>query len=157
MHAVRDAILRNRRSTPTSRLPSTAQGFIKLNDAQELFKTQAREIELSLKQIAISIERVELGVDAAVVAEVREPETDFQSFLKLFLFDAAFVEALMSDQRVGSFGERRLNRLLVLNQHALVLSLGELDAGLKPPRGEYRLGDLRCKVPEAGRSTEQAG
>jgi hypothetical protein len=43
--------------------------------ALRIFKTQAREIELSLKQVTIRIQRVELGVDAAAVAQIGQPET----------------------------------------------------------------------------------
>ena len=61
---------------------------------------------MSLKQIAIGIQCVELGVDATAVAEIREPETVFRGLLERFLFGPTLAEALMSDQRLGGFGER---------------------------------------------------
>ena len=74
----------------------------------------------------------------------------------LLLLQAALARSLVRDQRIGNFGERGLNRLLVLDQRAVPLGFREFDVGLQASRGEDRLGDLRNETPGAVRSGEQA-
>ena len=95
--------------------PPTAQGFIKLDDAQDFFKTQARKIKLSLEQIAVRIQRVELRVDSAAVSEIRQSQTALQCCEERFLLRATFMQALMGDQGVGGFGECSLDCLFVMD------------------------------------------
>src|SRR5579872_900493 len=61
----------------------------------------------------------------------------------------------MRDQRVGYFGEGRLNRFLVLDQRAFPLGFGQLHVGLEAAGGKDRLRDLRNEAPGAVRAGEQ--
>jgi hypothetical protein len=114
-----------------------------------------RQIQLGLEQIPIRVERVELRVDSAAIAHIGEPQTVLQDDYQLLLLNAALAHPLMGDQRVGYFGERRLNCLLVLDQRLVALRLGEPDVALQPPRREDRLRDLRNQAPGAAWTAEQ--
>ena len=62
---------------------------------------------------------------------------------------------LVSDQGIGDFRERSLDRLLVSNQRSLSLGLRELDPGLDPAGSENGLRDLRLQRPDAVTAAEQ--
>ena len=93
-------------------MPSPAERFIQLHYGQGVLQLKLRQIQLRLKQIAIGIESIELRVDAAVVAQVGQALAIFQIAHQGLLLFAAFARALVRDQRVGHFRERRLNGFL---------------------------------------------
>ena len=61
------------------------------------------------------------------------------------LLHAALPDPLMGDERVRDFGERRLNRLLVLDQRALPLGFRQPDVRLEPSGRKDRLRHLGTK------------
>ena len=103
-------------------MPSAAQRLIKLHDAEDFLQAQARKLELSLKEIAIRIECVQLVIDTAAVPKIRETEPVLQSLLQCLLLRAALAEAPMGGEGVGGLGECSLDRPLVVNQRSVVRS-----------------------------------
>ena len=99
-------------------------GLYKAGRRSGFLQDGAREVKLRLEQIAIRIERVELGVDAATVAEIGEPETVLQGRHERFLLAAALADALISDQRVG-ISVNAVWMVFRMDQGALALGLGQ--------------------------------
>ncbi len=103
-------------------LPAAAESFVELHDAQQFAQTDLRQRQFRLEQIAVGIERVQLRVHAAAIAHIGEARAILQRGDQRLLLDAALARPLMRDQRVRNFGERGLNRLLILNQRAIALA-----------------------------------
>jgi hypothetical protein len=76
------------------------------------------KVQLGLKQIPVGIKSIELSVYAALVSHVRQPLPILEHSDKRFLLYSGFSHSLVSDQCVGHFGERRLNRFLILHYGA---------------------------------------
>src|SRR5260370_19548180 len=101
-----------------------------------MVETNLRKIELCLDQVAIGVERIELGVDPALVTHVRKPRPILERCNQRLLLETAFTHALMCDQRIRNVGERRLNGLLILDERAFPLRLGELHVRLQTAGSE---------------------
>jgi len=49
-------------------LPTSAESFVKLHNAQEFFQTDLGEVELGLKEIAVGIQGIELSIDPTAIS-----------------------------------------------------------------------------------------
>src|SRR6185295_10355768 len=100
-----------------------------------------------LKQITISIQGVELGVDAASISDAGQAEPIPERTDQRFLLLTALAHFLVSNQAVRNFGKCRLDVSLVLNECPSPLGLREFHVGLDTASGENRLCQLRRQVP----------
>ena len=145
-HRIREA----RRACPGNRLsrnislPSSAQRLVELHDAQEFLQPNLGQVQFRLKQVAIGIEGVELGIHPSAIAQVGQADPIFQGSYEQFLFFAAFADPLMRDQGIGDFLEGGLNGSLVLNQGTFAFGFGEMDIDLMAPA--VKIGTVTCGV-----------
>jgi hypothetical protein len=72
-------------------------------------------------------------------------------------FSLASCTRLVSDQGVGHFGERGLNRFLVLHHRAVPLGFRQPHIRPEPACRKDRLAELWNEAPGAIRSAEKAG
>src|SRR5579871_853937 len=129
--------------------PAPAEHLVQLHHRQRFVQVNLRERQFRLKEIAVGVKRVQLGVHAALIANVGEPFAVFERFHQRFLMLAALAYALMRDQSVGYFAERRLNRLLIVDQRAFALRLGEFYVLPQAARRENRLRNIGNERPGA--------
>ena len=137
-------------------LPTTAERLVQLDYAQQFVQPNLPEIQFRLEQIAIGVERIELGIHTAGISCIRQAFPIFESRDQRLLRNTAFSHPLVSNQGVRHFCKRGLDRLLILNERAVSLGLRESDVRSQTSGREYRLRDLRHKAPRAVRTAEQA-
>src|SRR5579871_3031361 len=70
-------------------LPTAAECLIELDHAEQLIQADLRKRKLRLKQVAIRVQSIEQGIDAAFVADVGKPLAIAERRHQRFLFDAA--------------------------------------------------------------------
>ena len=54
-------------------LPAAAEGPVKLHERQQLLQPQLRQDKPALEEVALGVQHLEVTVQAALVAEIREP------------------------------------------------------------------------------------
>src|SRR5260370_42279985 len=136
-------------------LPSAAQCFVELDYAHKFGVSNLGQPQLGLKKITIGIERVQLRIQAAVIADVCQALAILKSGDKFILFEAACTGPLMGDQRIGNLPESGRDRSLIGNLRLVALSLCQTHAGLDTARCEDGLRDLRDKGPCVGGPGEE--
>src|SRR5579863_2797604 len=92
-----------------STLPAAAERFVELNDAQQFVQLDLPEVQLCLQQIPVGVECIELGVDASLISHVRQSFPLLKDANKSLLLHPGLLRPLMSNQRIGDFGEGCLN------------------------------------------------
>src|SRR5262249_46807786 len=92
--------------------PPAAQRAVDLHHGDALLKAQLREGKLAGEQVSLGVENLEVAVEPAAVAEIRQPHALRQRANKLLLLIPLGAQAIESHQRVGDFAQRRVNRLL---------------------------------------------
>src|SRR5207247_11163921 len=75
---------------------------------------------------------------------------------KSCLLNTTFIQSRWRDHRVGYFRESGFNRLLVLRESRLLLSLSKTNDGFDASGRENRLRDLRHEAPRSMRPVEEA-
>src|SRR5580704_220246 len=115
------------------------------------------KVQLGLKQIPVGIQGVELGVDAPLISQIRQPFPFLKDTNKGLLLCPGFSYSLVGNQRVGHFCERTLNCLLILHQRAVPLGFRQLHAQPKAAGSKDGLAQLWNETPGASRSAEKAG
>src|ERR1700749_2764911 len=61
-------IVNGNHSQGGSTLPAAPERLIELNDAQQLVQPDLPEVQLGLQEVPVSVESVELGVDASLIS-----------------------------------------------------------------------------------------
>jgi hypothetical protein len=140
-----------------SALPAAAESVIELDHADEFGTAYLLQRQLGGKQIAVSIKRVELGIDAAYVTTVSQSFADLQRDYQFLLLDAALARSLVRDQRVGNLLESRVDRFFVSDLRILALGLGQPHSVLQPSGGEDGLRQLGHVAPRRVRAGEKLG
>src|SRR6266481_5682666 len=59
-------------------LPTAAQRFVELNQRQQFISSGLRQPQLRVEKVAISIERVEQAVDAALISQISQTRSVLQ-------------------------------------------------------------------------------
>ncbi len=80
-----------------------------------------RQTQLSDEQILIRAERIEHGIDSALIPQVSQTLSVLQRGDQQFPLRADLLDALELNQRVRDVAKPRLNRPLVLRQRAALL------------------------------------
>ena len=140
-----------------SALPPSPERLVELNDAQQLVQLDLPQVELGLKQIPVSIQGVELGIDAPLISHVGQPFPLPKDRNKSLLLYPGVPHSLVSDQCIGNFGERSLNDLLVLHHCAVTLGLRQPHVRPQAAGGKDGLAELWNEAPGATRSVEKTG
>ena len=96
-------------------LPPAAQCSIQPDYAHKFGVSNLGETQLGLKEITIGIERVQLRIEAAVIADVRQALTILERGDEFFLFNAACARPFMRDQPIGNLPESSSDRSLIRN------------------------------------------
>ena len=96
-------------------LPPAAQCSIQLDYAHELGVPNLGERQLRLKEIPIGVERVQLRIEAAVIADVCQTLAVPKGDDEFLLFETACARPFMRDQRIGNLTESCRNRFLIRN------------------------------------------
>jgi hypothetical protein len=78
-------------------------------------------------------------------------------FQQILLLNSELAISAIGNQRIRNITKRALNRLLVRQQHLLVLCLGQSKVGLEPPSFEDRLCERASQVPGARRTGKEVG
>src|SRR5580698_2479846 len=63
-------IVNGNRPQKGSTLPAAPERLVELNDAQQLVQPDLPEVQFGLQQVPVSVESIELGVDASLISHV---------------------------------------------------------------------------------------
>src|SRR5262249_19384686 len=135
-------------------LPSSPKRLVQLDDSQGFIKPYLSKRKFGLKEIAIGIESVELGIHAPAVSDVRKTHSILQRGHESVLLLPALSHFLISDQTIRYLTEGSLNGLLVLHQRLLSPGLGQFYVGLETSSGKDRLRNLGCQVERSAGPVE---
>src|SRR5439155_4128190 len=89
-------------------LPAATQSLVELDDAQQFVEPDLRQIQLSLKLIAVGVEGIQQRIHTAAIAHVGESRPVAQGAHQQLLLLTAFPHPLVSDERVGDLGKSGL-------------------------------------------------
>src|SRR6476646_10116515 len=114
-------------------LPAAAQSTIKFHYASQFIAPQACQRELALKQVALNVEDLQVAVEAAFVANLRELVSILQRIDIQCLLLALLKILLMIDKRVRYLAKTILNGLSVGDHHFTLGGFRVVDVVAKPP------------------------
>jgi hypothetical protein len=110
-----------------------------------------------LKQVAIRVQGIQQRVDPTLLADVCKPGAIAEGRDQSLLLDPALLLALPRDQRVGDFGEGRLNGLLILDESAASGGSLSLNGGSLFGTGTVNYGVVDTGIVSPGDSVVQTG
>src|SRR5437870_11240902 len=100
-------------------LPAATQSLIKLDQRQQLVALGLSETQLSVKKIAVRVQRVQQCVHSPAIAQVGQPRAILQRRYQQILLSSDLTDLSILHQRIRNFPKRGLNRLLVIDQRDL--------------------------------------
>ena len=131
-------------------LPAATQRPVELNQRQQFVSPGLNELEFGIEQITVGIQSAQQRVDTTGISEIGQSRSILKCCDEQLLFATNFPHLLILDQRVRHLAERCLNGALVPDQRDVLLGSCQFHICSKPASIEYRLRDLRYKLPDSG-------
>lgn len=122
-------------------MPAAAEGAVELDHGELFVLLCGNEVELGVEEVRVGGEDFEVAGGSALVADAGEAGGIGRGGDEFLLGFASLARFLLSYESVGDVAEGAEDGALVVEDHLLLLGLGELELAAEPATFEEGLGD----------------
>src|SRR5712692_8878158 len=135
--------------------PAATEGTVELHDCSQFLLAEAGECQLSLEQVPLGVQHLQVTLETAAIAQGREAIGFAERFDQQLLLRSLLGGLTISDEGIRDFTERCLDGFLVIDEGLALERLSEANIGPDAAGIENRQYGAGRKIPVPSWAGEQ--